>query len=121
MRSSKYISLNLLSLNSYLIIMEFLYVCGLYSFLNKVFSGFIITTRTLCSIYILFMFLNILLIILFCIEKYIRRIQPNLLIKINFKNKTIKKIHHAFFYFGYYFGVFITSVSLILFLIFLTF
>lgn len=115
MRLDKYISLSLFSLNSYFIVAEILYVCFIYKFIDQIFPKFFISTQTICSIYSFFMYLNILLLILFCIEKQIRKKSPKFLFKINFKNKTIRTAYRAFFYFGYYFSI----LNLFIFILFI--
>ena len=98
MRLDKYISLSLFSINSYFVVAGILYVyCG-YKLIDKIFPKFYMSIQTLCSIYSLLMYLNILLLILFCVEKYIRKKFPGLLFKMNFKDKAVRLSyrHHSF-------------------------
>lgn len=106
MRLDQYISLSLFSLNSYFIIAAILYVCCIYKFIDKIFPEFYISTQTLCSIYSFFIYLNISLLILFCIEKYMRGKRPKILFKVNFKNKIVRNLYLILFYFGYFFSIF---------------
>lgn len=115
MRLDKYISLSLFSLNSYFIIAEILYACFIYKFINQIPTNFFISIQTICSIYSFLMYLNILLLITFCIEKHIRKKIPKLLFKINFKNKIIRTMYRTFFYFGYYFSI----LNLFIFILFI--
>ena len=105
MRLDKYISLSLFSLNSYFVVAEILYVCCIYKFIDKISPEFYISTQTLCSIYSFFIYLNIFLLILFGIEKYIRKKRPKILFKVNFKNKIVRNLYLILFYFGYFFSI----------------
>ena len=115
MRLDKYISLSLFSINSYFVVAGILYVyCG-YKLIDKIFPKFYMSIQTLCSIYSLLMYLNILLLILFCVEKYIRKKFPGLLFKMNFKDKAVRTIYQVLFYFGYYFSI----LNLFIFIVFM--
>jgi len=113
MRIDKYISLSLFSISSYLNIFIMLYVCYLYKIFDKLFPNFYIPLEDLFSFYFLVIILNILLLILFCIENLIRRKQPKLLPKINFKNKLYRIIYQTIFHIGYWFGVINILVTVI--------
>ena len=98
---TKYISLNLFSLNAYFLLSLILFVF----FIQRRINCIIINLETFFSLYSFCMYVSIFLLVLFIIEKFLCNKQK---IKMYFaiKNKDLKRIYLLFFYTGFYFIIF---------------
>jgi len=116
MRIDKYISLGLYSLSAYLVIFFIGYVFFIQNIVLKIFKNtYYITLETLSLICVLFIYFSILLLLFFCIEKYIRKKFPKILPKVNFINPIKRNVYKIFFYVGFYF----TTLNIAAYLIFI--
>lgn len=116
MRLDKNISLGLFSLNAYIVFAMALYICYLYRIIDKIFPNIYFNFEELCSFYTFITLINIIILVFFILETLIRKKYPKLLLKINIRNRILRKIYQIFFYFGYWFSM----INLILFLIFIS-
>ena len=101
MRLNKYISLNIFSLIGYIILILMFFVFCLQIVFNKLYINF----ELFMSLYSLLLYISILVLLVFIIEKYTRKKYPLLLSKINIKNAICRNIHIFLFYFGFYFSL----------------
>jgi len=105
MRIDKYLSLGVYSLSTYLVIFFTGYVFFIQNFVLKFFKNtYYITLETLSLIYVLIIYFSTLLLLVFCIEKYIRKKFPKMLPKLNFINPIKRNVYKTFFYIGFYFA-----------------
>ena len=111
MRLEEYISLSLISLNSYVIVAMLVYVAGFYKILEKISPVLFVSLETLSGIFTIIILLDVLLFVGFVVELIVRKMRPQLLSKVNFKNRIMRFIYPIFFYLG----VFVTIYSFLVF------
>lgn len=111
----KYISLSLISLNSYVIVAMLVYVAGFYKILEKFSPVLFVSLETLSGIFTIIILLDVLLLVGFVVELIVRKMRPQLLSKVNFKNRIMRFIYPIFFYLG----VFVTIYSFLVFGVFM--
>lgn len=111
----KYISLSLISLNSYVIVAMLVYVAGFYKILEKFSPVLFVSLETLSGIFTIIILLDVLLFVGFVVELIVRKMRPQLLSKVNFKNRIMRFIYPIFFYLG----VFVTIYSFLVFGVFM--
>lgn len=115
MRLEEYISLSLISLNSYVIVAMLVYVAGFYKILEKFSPVLFVSLETLSGIFTIIILLDVLLLVGFVVELIVRKMRPQLLSKVNFKNRIMRFIYPIFFYLG----VFVTIYSFLVFGVFM--
>ena len=115
MRLEEYISLSLISLNSYVIVAMLIYVAGFYKILEKFSPVLFVSLETLSGIFTIIILLDVLLLVGFVVELIVRKMRPQLLSKVNFKNRIMRFIYPIFFYLG----VFVTIYSFLVFGVFM--
>lgn len=115
MRPEEYISLSLISLNSYVIVAMLVYVAGIYKILEKISPVLFVSLETLSGIFTIIILLDVLLLLGFVVELIVRKMCPQLLPKVNFKNRIMCFIYPIFFYLG----VFVTIYSFLVFGVFM--
>lgn len=111
----EYISLSLISLNSYVIVAMLVYVAGFYKILEKFSPVLFVSLETLSGIFTIIILLDVLLLVGFVVELIVRKMRPQLLSKVNFKNRIMRFIYPIFFYLG----VFVTIYSFLVFGVFM--
>ena len=116
MKLHEYISLNFLSLVSYISFILIIYFFFLENLIEKNITKAYITLEIYGQIYLILIFLAFVLIFLFGIEILIQKKFPKLLPKIKIKDVRFKKLHNFLFIIGFWFAIF----NLIVFLIILT-
>lgn len=115
MRLEEYISLSLISLNSYVIVAMLVYVAGFYKISEKFSPVLFVSLETLSGIFTIIILLDVLLLVGFVVELIVRKMRPQLLSKVNFKNRIMRFIYPIFFYLG----VFVTIYSFLVFGVFM--
>ena len=115
MRPEEYISLSLISLNSYVIVAMLVYVAGIYKISEKISPVLFVSLETLSGIFTIIILLDVLLLLGFVVELIVRKMCPQLLPKVNFKNRIMCFIYPIFFYLG----VFVTIYSFLVFGVFM--
>ena len=115
MRLEEYISLSLISLNSYVIVAMLVYVAGFYKILEKFSPVLFVSLETLSGIFTIIILLDVLLLVGFVVELIVRKMRPQLLPKVYFKNRIMRFIYPIFFYLG----VFVTIYSFLVFGVFM--
>ncbi len=113
MKLNKYISLNIFSTLFYLMLFEIIFVYVIQVKLNFLF----ISTEKFFIIYTALIYISILLLFLFFIEKVIYKKFPGFIIKTNNSNVIIKNIYNFLFYCGLY----LNSFNIIIFIFFTIF
>lgn len=111
----EYISLSLISLNSYVIVAMLVYVAGFYKILEKFSPVLFVSLETLSGIFTIIILLDVLLFVGFVVELIVRKMHPQLLPKVNFKNRIMRFLYPIFFYLG----VFVTIYSFLVFGVFM--
>ena len=115
MRLEEYISLSLISLNSYVIVAMLVYVACFYKISEKFSPVLFVSLETLSGIFTIIILLDVLLLVGFVVELIVRKMCPQLLPKVNFKNRIMCFIYPIFFYLG----VFVTIYSFLVFGVFM--
>ena len=115
MRLEEYISLSLISLNSYVIAAMLVYVAGFYKILEKFSPDLFVSLETLSGIFTIIILLDVLLFVGFVVEIIVRKMRPHLLPKVNLKNRIMRFVYPIFFYLG----VFVTIYSFLVFGVFM--
>ena len=106
MRLEEYISLSLISLNSYVIAAMLVYVAGFYKILEKFSPVLFVSIETLSGIFTIIILLDVLLFVGFVVELIVRKMRPQLLPKVNFKNRIMRFLYPIFFYFGVFVNIY---------------
>ena len=106
MRFEEYISLSLISLNSYVIVAMLVYVAGFYKILEKISPVLFVSLETLSGIFTIIILLDVLLFVGFVVELIVRKMRPQLLSKVNFKNRIMRFLYPIFFYFGVFVNIY---------------
>ena len=106
MRLEEYISLSLISLNSYVIVAMLVYVAGFYKILEKFSPVLFVSLETLSGIFTIIILLDVLLFVGFVVELIVRKMRPQLLSKVNFKNRIMRFLYPIFFYFGVFVNIY---------------
>ena len=106
MRLEEYISLSLISLNSYVIVAMLVYVAGFYKILEKISPVLFVSIETLSGIFTIIILLDVLLFVGFVVELIVRKMRPQLLSKVNFKNRIMRFLYPIFFYFGVFVNIY---------------
>ena len=102
MKLHQYISLNIFSFITYLILTLIIFVFVIQTKINLLF----ISLEGFFSIYSFLMYFSLLLILLSIIEKFIYKKYPKKKFQIKIKNKNLKKIYLFLFAFGFYLALF---------------
>lgn len=106
MRLEEYISLSLISLNSYVIVAMLVYVAGFYKISEKFSPVLFVSIETLSGIFTIIILLDVLLFVGFVVELIVRKMRPQLLPKVNFKNKIMRFLYPIFFYLGVFVNIY---------------
>lgn len=106
MRLEEYISLSLISLNSYVIVAMLVYVACFYKISEKFSPVLFVSLETLSGIFTIIILLDVLLLLGFVVELIVRKMHPQLLPKVNFKNKIMRFIYPIFFYLGVFVNIY---------------
>ena len=106
MRLEEYISLSLISFNSYVIAAMLVYVAGFYKILEKFSPVLFVSLETLSGIFTIIILLDVLLFVGFVVELIVRKMRPQLLSKVNFKNRIMRFLYPIFFYFGVFVNIY---------------
>lgn len=106
MRLEEYISLSLISLNSYVIVAMLVYVACFYKILEKFSPVLFVSLETLSGIFTIIILLDVLLLVGFVVELIVRKMHPQLLPKVNFKNRIMRFIYPIFFYLGVFVNIY---------------
>ena len=106
MRLEEYISLSIISLNSYGIVAMLVYVAGIYKILEKFSPVLFVSLETLSGIFTIIILLDVLLFIGFVVELIVRKMRPQLLPKVNFKNRIMRFLYPIFFYLGVFVNIY---------------
>lgn len=106
MRLEEYISLSLISLNSYVIVAMLVYVAGFYKISEKFSPVLFVSIETLSGIFTIIILLDVLLFVGFVVELIVRKMRPQLLPKVNFKNRIMRFLYPIFFYLGVFVNIY---------------
>ena len=106
MRLEEYISLSLISLNSYVIAAMLVYIAGFYKILEKFSPVWFVSIETLSGIFTIIILLDVLLFVGFVVELIVCKMRPQLLPKVNFKNKIMRFLYPIFFYLGVFVNIY---------------
>lgn len=106
MRLEEYISLSLISLNSYVIVAMLVYVACFYKISEKFSPVLFVSLETLSGIFTIIILLDVLLLLGFVVELIVRKMHPQLLPKVNFKNRIMRFIYPIFFYLGVFVNIY---------------
>ena len=102
MKLHQYISLNIFSFITYLILTLIIFVFVIQTKINLLF----ISLEGFFSIYSFLMYFSLLLILLLIIEKFIYKKYPKKKFQIKIKSEDLKKIYLFLFVFGFYLALF---------------
>ena len=106
MRLEEYISLSLISLNSYVIVAMLVYVACFYKISEKFSPVLFVSLETLSGIFTIIILLDVLLLLGFVVELIVRKMRPQLLSKVNFKNRIMRFLYPIFFYLGVFVNIY---------------
>jgi len=116
MRISKYISVNLIFLFFLCLLLLTIYIFCFCDLFSRFIQSFYISLDLYSAIFTTFFYLECCFIGLFFVEKFVRKKNPTLLPKINFKNVTVRKIHSTLIGVSFYLAIFCVLGCFILFL-----